>query len=93
MNVAKKQLKNAFHTFDTDNSGTIERHELGQLLRRLTDAFNVEEPSQEDINDILKELDVNGDGKISQLEFEALVVEVVKIIEEQKELKKKQQQS
>jgi len=24
------------------------------ILRRLTDAFNVEEPSEEDINDILK---------------------------------------
>ena len=42
MNVAKKELKNAFRTFDTDNSGTLERHELGQVLRRLTDAFNVE---------------------------------------------------
>lgn len=66
MALAKKELKNAFRTFDTDNSGTIERHELGQLLRRLTDAFNVEEPGDNDIEDILKELDANGDGKISQ---------------------------
>ena len=54
------------------------------ILRRLTDAFNVEEPSEEDINDILKELDANGDGKISQMEFEDLVKEVVKIIDEEK---------
>ncbi len=54
------------------------------ILRRLTDAFNVEEPSEEDINDILKELDVNGDGKISQSEFEDLVTEVVKIIDEER---------
>lgn len=85
--MAKKELKNAFHTFDTDNSGTIERHELGQLLKRLTDAFNVEEPSEEDINDILKELDANGDGKISQSEFEALIVDVVKIMDEEKKSK------
>lgn len=39
--MAKKELKNAFHAFDTDGSGNIERHELGQLLKRLTDAFNV----------------------------------------------------
>lgn len=87
MNVAKKELENAFKTFDTDNSGTIERHELAQLLKRLTDAFNVEEPSEEDIVDILKELDANGDGKISQTEFQALVFEVVKIIEEEKQNK------
>ena len=54
------------------------------ILRRLTDAFNVEEPSEEDINDILKELDANGDGKISQTEFEDLVREVVKIIDEER---------
>jgi Ca2+-binding EF-hand superfamily protein len=35
-------------------------------LQRLTDAFNVESPNEEDINEILRELDVNGDGKISQ---------------------------
>jgi Ca2+-binding EF-hand superfamily protein len=57
----------AFRTFDTDHSGRIERHELGQLLRRLTDTFNAEEPSEEDISEILKELDVNGDGIISQV--------------------------
>ena len=79
--IATKELKNAFNTFDTDKSGNIERHELGTLLKRLTDAFDVEEPSDDYINEILKELDANGDGKISQTQFEALVVEVVKIIE------------
>lgn len=78
--LATKELRNAFKTFDTDQSGTIERHELGMLLKRLTDAFDVEEPSEDDINDILKELDANGDGKISQGEFEALVIDVVKLI-------------
>jgi len=42
MNIARRELKNAFRNFDTDNSGTIERHELGMILRRLTDAFDVE---------------------------------------------------
>jgi Ca2+-binding EF-hand superfamily protein len=26
LNFAKRELQNAFHTFDTDNSGNIERH-------------------------------------------------------------------
>jgi Ca2+-binding EF-hand superfamily protein len=82
--VARKELRNAFKTFDTDQSGTIERHELAQLLKRLTDSFDVEEPNDDDINVILNELDTNGDGRISQTEFEALVVDVVKIIEEEK---------
>ena len=82
--MARKELRNAFKTFDTDQSGTIERHELAQLLKRLTDSFDVEEPNDDDINVILNELDTNGDGRISQSEFEALVVDVVKIIEEEK---------
>lgn len=89
--LATKELRNAFKTFDTDQSGTIERHELGMLLKRLTDAFDVEEPSEDDINDILKELDANGDGKISQGEFQALVIDVVKLIEEERTNKKQNQ--
>ena len=46
LEVATKELRNAFKTFDTDQSGTIERHELAQLLKRLTDAFDVEEPTE-----------------------------------------------
>ncbi len=47
-------MHTAFKTFDTDKSGFIERHELGCILKRLTDAFHVEDPSDEDIGEILK---------------------------------------
>jgi Ca2+-binding EF-hand superfamily protein len=40
-------LRQAFKDFDTDKSGFIERHELAVLLKRLTDTFNVEEPSDD----------------------------------------------
>ena len=52
------------------------------LLRKLTDSFHVERPSPSDIDFIFKELDVNGDGKISQKEFDTLVIEVVNILGE-----------
>jgi hypothetical protein len=39
---------------------------LAVLLKRLTNSFDVDDPSEEDINFILNELDSNGDGKISQ---------------------------
>jgi Ca2+-binding EF-hand superfamily protein len=54
------------------------------LLRKLTDSFHVEHPSEEDINEVFRELDVNGDGKISRNEFESMIDEVVKIIQEEK---------
>jgi Ca2+-binding EF-hand superfamily protein len=88
LNLARKELRNAFRSFDTDHSGTIERHELGLLLRRLTDAFGVEEPNEDDINEILRELDANGDGRISQVEFENLIIQVVTILEEEKKAPK-----
>jgi Ca2+-binding EF-hand superfamily protein len=59
-------MRDAFKLFDTDKSGFIEQHELGMLLRKLTDSFHVEHPSEEDINEVFRELDVNGDGKISR---------------------------
>ena len=82
--TARKAMNEAFRAFDTDKSGYIELHELGMLLRKLTDSFHVEHPSDDEINDIFKDLDVNGDGRISQIEFQALIDEVVKIIKEEK---------
>lgn len=62
-------MRQAFKDFDTDRSGYIERHQLAVMMKRLTGAFNVEEPSEEEINDILRDLDVNGDGRVSQSQF------------------------
>lgn len=36
------------------------------LLKKLTDAFGVEAPSEDDISDVFSELDENGDGRISK---------------------------
>ena len=54
------------------------------LLRKLTDSFHVEHPNDEDITEIFKELDVNGDRRISQTEFQALINDVVEIIKEER---------
>lgn len=71
--TARKAMKDAFRIFDTDKSGYIQHHQLGMLLKKLTDSFHVEHPSEEDINEVFRELDVNGDGKISKKEFDCLV--------------------
>lgn len=65
--MAEKALKESFRIFDTDKSGYIEIHELGMLMNKLTDSFHVEHPTEEDIQEIFHELDINGDGKISQV--------------------------
>ncbi len=69
ISVAKKELNSAFRSFDTDKSGVLEKNEFGQLIKRLTMAFHVEEPSFADIDNLARALDANGDGKITREEF------------------------
>ncbi len=72
--IAKKELNSAFRAFDVDKSGVLEKNEFGQLIKRIAMAFNVEEPSFTDIDNLAKALDVNGDGKITREEFDELIV-------------------
>jgi Ca2+-binding EF-hand superfamily protein len=67
--VATKELTAAFKKFDVDHSGFLEKNEFGQLIRRIAMAFNVEEPSFTDIDNLVAAIDTNGDGRITQLEF------------------------
>lgn len=62
---AEKVLKDAFRIYDEDKSKYIERHELALLIRKLCSTFNVEDASDEEILTIFRELDLNGDGKVS----------------------------
>lgn len=39
------------------------------LLTKLTASFHVVKPTDDDVTEIFKELDLNGDGKISRDEF------------------------
>ena len=82
-NAVVKSLNDSFRAFDTDKSLHIEPHEFILLMNKLTNSLNVEDASKEEILEIFKELDENGDEKISQAEFMKLVEEVANIIEEE----------
>ena len=61
-------LKECFAVFDKDGSGYIERQELMDLMLNLgTASFTA--PSEETVDALLKEADIDGDGKISYSEF------------------------
>ena len=51
-------------------------------MYRLTEAYEVDHPSDSDIKDLFDSLDKNNDKSLSRLEFEKLVEKVVKIISE-----------
>jgi len=55
----------AFRVFDKDGSGTISREELAQVL---SDG-EVAAVAQTDVNELLEEVDKNGDGEIDFQEF------------------------
>eukprot|EP00736_Rhodelphis_marinus_P008044 Rmarinus@m.13627 len=58
------EMFTTFDKFDTDHSGTIDKHELKNLLLKLGNA-----PSDAEIESAMKELDLDGDGQIDRDEF------------------------
>ncbi len=71
-------LAEAFKVFDRDGSGYIDRDEMQDIFKRLeTNSFRTLTPSQ--VDDMLKEADTNGDGKISYEEFVKIMVSSQKL--------------
>jgi len=64
----------AFKTFDVDGSGTIDKEELMKLLGvdAVTDVMHVQ-VTEKEVDLIMKEVDLNGDGKIDFEEFVAMM--------------------
>ena len=63
MTLNEKNLSIAFKLFDKDNSGTIDADEVSKVLGKNLAA---EESIWEDV---IREIDINGDGKIDFYEF------------------------
>lgn len=64
------QIASAFRSFDQDGSGTIDASELEEILRGIDDNLG-----QEDIQNMMAEADVDGDGQINYAEFANMLIE------------------
>ncbi|MGQ4647199.1 EF-hand domain-containing protein [Lyngbya aestuarii] len=64
-----EKLWEAFNVFDADSSGAISAEELGQVMRSLGQS-----PSDTELRDMIKEVDVDLSGTIDLDEFKALMV-------------------
>ena len=62
--MKESHLRQAFSYFDKDNSGTISRNELRTCLQG--EDFLL---SEEEINNLLKDVDQDGDGEVDYDEF------------------------
>ncbi|KAJ9136955.1 EF-hand [Coniochaeta hoffmannii] len=61
---SEEELKNAFKVFDKDGSGTISAIELRAVLQHLGENL-----TDDDLDEMLKMADKNGDGNIDYEEF------------------------
>lgn len=52
-------------------------------MKRITAAFNVEDPSLTDIDELMGAVDIDGDGRITEEEFDELVGDIINIIREE----------
>ncbi len=57
--LSPQELVQAFRVFDRDNDGFIEARELRHLLTNLGEKF-----TDQDVDEMIREVDVDGDGKI-----------------------------
>ncbi|GAM18738.1 hypothetical protein SAMD00019534_019130 [Acytostelium subglobosum LB1] len=65
----QKEMLDAFRALDKDGHGTIQEAELRQILTTLGDYL-----SSADVDELMKEVDVNTDGAISYQKFVEMLV-------------------
>ncbi|KAL4442569.1 hypothetical protein ABPG74_006975 [Tetrahymena malaccensis] len=77
-----KVAKVAFDAVDTDGSGQINQSELKQVMDQITRNIGAQPPTQEEIDQVLKNLDTDGDGSVSFQEFKVLIKNILEAINE-----------
>lgn len=65
----KTVAKDVFDLYDVDKNGYIDKSELKPLLNKLSKQLGLPEPNDQDIDDGIKQLDFNKDGKLQFKEF------------------------
>ncbi|XP_072994298.1 calmodulin-1 [Typha latifolia] len=76
------EFQQAFLLFDKDGDGCITVEELGTVIRSLG-----QNPSEEELHDMMREVDADGNGTIEFAEFLNLMAKKVKETDAEEELK------
>lgn len=80
----KKFAYAAFEAIDTNRSGYLEREELEAVMCNDLNPGE-KKPSREDIDEVLRELDVNNDGRVSLSEFQVLIEQLLRAMAQDEE--------
>ncbi|XP_064622651.1 uncharacterized protein LOC135484884 [Lineus longissimus] len=84
LNISEEQVqefKEAFMLFDNDSSGSISTKELGTVMRSLG-----QNPTEAELQDMINEVDSDGNGCIDFPEFCAMMARKMKDSDEEEEL-------
>lgn len=82
--LTKEQIsdfREAFSLFDHDENGSISASELGQVLKALG-----QNPSKNELSDMINEVDVDGNGTVEFAEFVILMTNKVKEMTKEEEI-------
>ena len=77
----KEEFKEVFSLFDKDGDGTVSTKELGTVMRTLG-----QNPTDAEIEQMIKEVDIDNNGEIDFEEFCGLMVKKMKESEPEEEL-------
>ena len=75
----------AFGEVDIDGSGELDRDELIRCLNWLSASIGIENPTEDDIDDIYDGLNIEIDGTITKSNFKILVKELLNAVIEDME--------
>ena len=75
------EFKEAFSLFDTDGDGTVTTEELGTVMRSLG-----QNPTEAELEDVINEVDADGNGTIDFPEFLSLMARKMKDTDTEEEL-------
>lgn len=76
----KKLMEDAFNKVDIDGNGYLDRGEFEQVLVQIAKQIGVDSPTREEVDDILDEIDENGDNRISRDQFTKLIEKVFQMM-------------
>lgn len=76
---ALEGLTQLFKSFDKDNSGHISINELRIGLKKMHLQVGAKQKTEEELDGIIKDLDVDGNGQISYEEFVAATIHLAKL--------------
>mmetsp|Transcript_12052 Transcript_12052/g.13203 ORF Transcript_12052/g.13203 Transcript_12052/m.13203 type:complete len:100 (+) Transcript_12052:105-404(+) len=70
----------AFRTVDIDSSGYLDSGELEAVMKTVARDIGIDDPTPEEVEEVLVELDKNQDGKISLEEFTNMIFQVIDVL-------------